>query len=125
MNKILLHTYGTKMFLSYGLKSALQLSKAISILFILMLVLTIFSSGIDGLKEYIGSVDYFALFREIFVFLISISMLFCIFVGGYNVYLSISYCSNKSMKLKDFYKKESKEIIDIWEKNKLYSSVNG
>ncbi|WP_394175983.1 hypothetical protein [Thalassotalea litorea] len=119
MNKILLHTYGTKKFLLYAGKSALQLSKAIFILFVLTLLLNFFSGGIDGIKSYGSSVDYLELLKTVLVFLVSISIIFIIFVVGYNLHVSISYCSNNSMKLTDFYKKESKEIISIWAKNKL------
>lgn len=90
----------------YGFKSSLQLGKAIFILFFLMIVLTALSNGIDGIKGYVNSVNYLALVKELFVFLISVSIIFLLFVVGYNLYLSISYCSKNSIQLINFYKKD-------------------
>lgn len=118
MRKIFLHIYGIKKFFLYGLRAVLNLCKAIAILFAVMTILTVTLHGIDGLKEYLNAVNYLALIKEVLVFMASIFILFFTFVVGYNIYLSFSYCSNKPIKLIDFYKKEKEEIIAIWVKGR-------
>ncbi|PKI01784.1 hypothetical protein CXF81_10205 [Glaciecola sp. 33A] len=62
-----------------------------------MIVLTTLFNGIKSLKGYVNSANYLALVRELFVFLIPVWIIFLLLVIGYNLYLSISYCSKNSI----------------------------
>lgn len=115
LKKISLHLYGVQSFLKLALKSGLQIVKAILILFVGMIVLNILSKGFGGFIEYLNAVEYWTLLRTVFVFVISISLVFLTFVVGRNFYFSITYCSKKKLSLSDFYGKDNSEILRIWE----------